>query len=288
MSTPATTDFLHPAAAASPVCGVSVMPAARRAPTMTGMARDETGRDTGRAVAVLAAAVLQVGAGAVGGTGLWGEAVGDVANSYPTLLLPPGAAFTIWSLIYVAFLALAVRQVLPGQRARAVHRRTGWWLAAAGLLNATWVLVFGQRWVVVAQVVIVALLVCLAVAVVRLTPAQGWGDRLLLHLPVTVYLGWVGVATVAGGATTTAAYGAAPGTASAVTALLLTGAAAAVAVFRLPAAAGFAASVCWALAWIAAGASVTSVRVAALAAVAAVVVTVGVRLWRGAGITALG
>lgn len=260
-----------------------------RAPTMAGMVSDEVRRDAGRAVAVLAAAVLQIGAGAVGGAGLWGEAVGDVANSYPTLLLPPGAAFTIWSLIYVWFLALAVRQVLPGQRGREVHRRTGWWLAGAGLLNATWVLVFGQRWVVVAQVVIVALLVCLAVAAVRLmTPAQGWGDRLLLHLPVAVYLGWVAVATVAGGATTTAAYGAAPGTASAVTALLLTGAAAAVAVFRLPAAAGFAASVCWALAWVASGASVTSVRVAALVAVAAVVAAVGVRLWRGAGVATLG
>ena len=255
---------------------------------MTGMVSDGARRDAGRAVAVLAAAVVQVGAGAVGGAGLWGEGVGDVADSYPTLLLPPGSAFTIWSLIYVSFLALAVRQVLPGQRARAVHRRTGWWLAGAGLLNATWVLVFGQRWVVVAQVVIVALLACLAVAAVRLAPACGWGDRLLLHLPVTVYLGWVAVATVAGGATTTAAYGAAPGTASAVTALLLTGAAAAVAAYRLPAVAGFAASVCWALAWIASGAPETPVRVAALVAVAAVVVTAGVRFRRGSGVAALG
>ena len=235
-----------------------------------------------RAGAVLGAAVLQVLAGVVGGAGLWGEAVGDVANSYPTLLLPAGAAFTIWSLIYVAFFALAVRQALPGQRGRDVHRRTGWWLVGAGVLNATWVLLFTQRVVVGAQVVIVALLVCLGVAAVRLrAPAEGWGDRLLLHLPVAVYLGWVAVAAVAGGATTTAAYGAAPTSGAAIAALLLTGAAAAVAVLRLPAVVGFAAAVCWALVWIAAGVDVTSVRVAALVAVGAVAVTAAVRLWRG-------
>lgn len=250
------------------------------------MAGKERRQDVGRSVAVLGAAVLQIAAGAVGGAGLWGEPVGVVANSYPTLLLPPGAAFTIWSLIYVAFAALAVRQALPGQRGRAVHRRTGWWLAGAGVLNATWVLLFAQRFVVGAQVVIIALLVCLGAAAVRLRPpAQGWGDRLLVHLPVAVYLGWVAVATVAGGATTAAAYGAPPTTATAITALLLTGTAAAVAAVRLPAVVGFAASVCWALAWIASGASVTSVRVAALVAVAAVVVTVAVRLLRRPGTT---
>ncbi|MFC4852074.1 tryptophan-rich sensory protein [Actinophytocola glycyrrhizae] len=238
--------------------------------------------DGWRAAAVVVAAGLQVGAGAVGGAGLWGEAVGEVARSYPTLLLPPGAAFAIWSLIYVAFAALAVRQALPGQRSRTVHRRSGWWLVVAGVLNATWVLLFAQRFVVPAQVVIVALLACLAVAAVRLrAPADGWADRLLLHLPVAVYLGWVAVAAVAGGATTTAAYGAAPTAPAAITALLFTGAAAAVAVARLPAVAGFAASVCWALGWIASGASVPSVRVAAIAAVLAVVVAVAVRLRRG-------
>lgn len=238
--------------------------------------------DAWRSTALLVVAALQIGAGAVGGAGLWGEPVGEVARSYPTLLLPSGAAFAIWSLIYVAFAALAVRQALPAQRSRPVHRRSGWWLVAAGVLNAAWVALFAHRFVVLAQVVIVALLACLLVAALRLrAPATGWADRVLLHLPVAVYLGWVAVATVAGGATTTAAYGAAPTTPVAFAALLLTGAAAAVAVVRLPAVAGFAASVCWALGWIASATPATAVRVAALVAVLAVVAAVAVRLRRG-------
>nr|WP_232328088.1 tryptophan-rich sensory protein [Kibdelosporangium sp. MJ126-NF4]CEL16795.1 hypothetical protein [Kibdelosporangium sp. MJ126-NF4] len=154
--------------------------------------------DKARAGALILVAVLQVAAGVVGGVGLWGESVGVVANSYPTLLLPGGAAFTIWSLIYVAFGALAVRQALPEQRNRDVHRRTGWWLVAAGVLNAAWVLLFTNRLILLAQLMIVALLACLLGAALRLQPADGWADRLLLHIPVMVYLGWVAVATVAG------------------------------------------------------------------------------------------
>ncbi|MET0233611.1 MAG: tryptophan-rich sensory protein, partial [Kibdelosporangium sp.] len=114
-----------------------------------------------RAVAVVCAALLQIVAGAVGGIGLWGEPVGEVANSYPTLLLPGGGAFGIWSLIYVTFTALAIRQVLPSQRTRVVHQRTGWWLVAAGVLNAAWIALFSHRLITLAQIVIIGLLVCL-------------------------------------------------------------------------------------------------------------------------------
>jgi tryptophan-rich sensory protein len=241
--------------------------------------RTSTRTDPVRAAAVVVAALLQVAGGFVGGTGLWGEAVGDVANSYPTLLLPGGGAFGIWSLIYVAFGALAVRQALPGQRSRAVHRRTGWWLAGAGVLNAAWVALFSHRVVLGAQIVIVALLAVLVVAAARLYRAEGWADRLLLHLPVTLYIGWVAIATVAGAATTSASYGAAPSTPLAVVAVLFTGAAAAVAALWLPAVVAFAAAVCWALGWIAASTAAAEVRTATVVAVVAVAVVAAARLW---------
>ncbi|WP_007025186.1 tryptophan-rich sensory protein, partial [Saccharomonospora iraqiensis] len=166
--------------------------------------------DRVRAVALLAVAVLQIVAGALGGTGAWGEPVGTVADAYPHPLLPAGTAFSIWSLIYVAVLALAVRQVLPSQRGREAHRRTGWWLVGAGACNIAWVVLFGQRWILPAQIVIVALLGALAAAWVAASrvPARDRWDRLLLHGPVALYTGWVAVATVVGAVTTAVAFGA--------------------------------------------------------------------------------
>ncbi|PSL47112.1 TspO/MBR related protein [Saccharothrix carnea] len=248
----------------------------------------ERGRaDLFRSVAVLVAAAVQTAAGVVGGAGLWGEPVGTVANSYPTLLLPAGGAFAIWTLIYATFAALAVRQALPAQRARRTHRSTGWWLASAGVLNAGWVALFAHREIVAAQVVIVALLVCLTVAATRLThhPAAGWPDRLLVHTPVAVYTGWVAMATVAGAATTGAASDAAPSVTVAVIAVLLTGAVAATAALRLPAVVGYAAAVCWALIWIVVGTPAAPVQVAGTFAVVMVLVASVVRAYRAGDVT---
>ncbi len=234
---------------------------------------DARARDLTRTSALLAAMILQTAAGAIGGSGAWGEPVGSVARSYPTVLLPGGGAFSIWSLIYALGVALAVRAALPRQRRRNVHRSVGWWLVVAGVLNAAWVVAFTQRWFVFAQTIIVALLVVLCLALVRLAsrPATGWADRLLLHTPVGVYTGWVTVATVTGAATTGAALGATFSSTVAVTLAVpvVLGAAgiAALAAVRFRPAAGFVAAVVWGFVWIAV--ATPSWVVAAAAAVGA-------------------
>lgn len=241
--------------------------------------RPPPGRDLARAVAVLVAALLQAVAGVVGGSGVWGEPVGEVADDYPTPLLPGSAAFSIWLLIYVSMLALAVRQLLSSQPGRLVHRRTGWWLAAAGVLNAAWVVVFTQQWIALSQVVLVALLICLAVPFARLAalPAQGLADRLLLHGPVALYLGWMSVATVLGAATTGAALGidssGGLGEVLAIVALLGTAGIVLWVLSRATATLPFAAAVGWALVWVAV--ATWSAPVAGTALVAAVIVVAG-------------
>lgn len=228
-------------------------------------------RDLTRTSALLAAMILQTVAGAIGGSGAWGEPVGSVARSYPTVLLPGGGAFSIWSLIYALGIALALRAALPRQRQRNVHRSVGWWLVAAGVLNAAWIVAFTQRWFVLAQAIIVALLVVLCLALVRLARQQatGWADRLLLHTPIGVYAGWVTVATVTGAATTGAALGATFSSTVAVTLAVpvVLGAAgiAALAAIRFRPAAGFVAAVVWGFVWIAV--ATPSWAVAAAAAV---------------------
>lgn len=244
--------------------------------------------DSARVVAVLAAMVLQTVAGGLGGSGALGESVGEVATSYPNPVLPGGAAFGIWSLIYLATLVLAVRQALPGQRAREAHRRTGWLLAAGGVLNAGWVVVFSQRLILLSEVVIVLLLACLAVAFHRLAgrPAQGWGDRLLLHGTVAVYAGWVSVASVVGAVTTLAAAGVTVSGRVGAVVLLAVALGVGWLVIKSRAVLGFVCAVVWALAWIAAEASL-DVRVAALISVGAVVLIVAARAVRESDSTGL-
>jgi hypothetical protein len=253
---------------------MSAPSAATRAPARP------TAADRGRAAAVVVAAVVQILVGGFGGAGAFGLSVGVVAQEFTTVVMPAPAAFSIWGPIYALILVLAVRQALPGQLTRPVNRATGWWLVASGVFNAGWIVVFSLSQVVLAQVVIVALLVTLAVVLARLTAhaAAGPADRFLLHGPVALYAGWVSVATVVGAATTGAFLGA-DGTGTVATVLgtlvlLATGAIASGVAARAAGAVAYAAAVVWALGAIVVMGPPLPVVIAALVALVAVVAVV--------------
>lgn len=236
----------------------------------------------GGAVAVLA--VVQVVVSGLGGSGAVGESVGVVARDYATPLLAAGWAFAIWGPIYVGFLAYAVYQLLPGQRAREVHRRTGWWLAASAALNALWILAFGARAVPVAELLIVGLLVCLAVVFGRLSrvPAEGVLERVVLRGVVALYTGWVSLATVLGTAAT-GVWAGLPGEGALadVAALVVLLAAAAIlawVVLSGTAVVAYAAAAVWALAGIVADGPSVLVVVASVLAILVVVAATARRL----------
>jgi translocator protein len=239
-------------------------------------ARRSSTTDLARAVTVVALSAVQLVVAVVGGAGVTGESVGVVARAYRTPVLPAGWAFVIWAPIYLAFLGYAIYQALPAQRGRAVHRATGWWLAASTVLNAGWILAFSTRFVLPAEVLIVALLGVLARVFGRLSRerASGAGERVALRFPVALYTGWVSLAVVAGTAATGVRLGL-PGdgalaTIAAVLMLLVTAGIVASVIVNGTAVVGYAIAAVWALVGIALNDPPAAVGVTA--AVASVVV----------------
>ncbi len=67
----------------------------------------------------------------------------EMSDTHDSLLVPFGAAFSIWLPIFVLCLIYAVLQALPRNRVEPVYRRLGWWTAAGfggvclwGIINA--------------------------------------------------------------------------------------------------------------------------------------------------------
>ena len=149
--------------------------------------------DLVRAATVAVLAVVQIVVAAMSG-----GSQGAVAESLRTPLLAAGWAFTIWAPIYAGY------QLLPAQRGREIHRRTGWWAAASALFNPLWIIAFGSRLILLAELVLVALLVVLAVVFGRLSrePAADRVERAAFRGPLALYTGWVSLATVLGTAAT--------------------------------------------------------------------------------------
>jgi hypothetical protein len=155
--------------------------------------------DLVRAAAVAVLAIVQIlVAVMVGGS------VGAVARSLYTPVLAAGFAFMIWAPIYAGFLVYAGYQLLPAQRGRGIHRRTGWWTAVSAVLNALWVVTFSGRVILLAELLLVALLVVLAVVFGRLSrdAAADRVERAAFRGPIALYTGWVSMAIVLGTAAT--------------------------------------------------------------------------------------
>lgn len=162
-----------------------------------------TAADRVRQTAVIAGAVAAL-AGAVVGSGFAGgtdipRVAGGVLSSDATLVAPAGPAFAIWSVIYLGLVGYAIWQALPSQAAGRRQRAVGYWMLASLLLNAAWILAVQAGLLPVSVVVIVALLLVLVVAFVRLTrdPGTTLADAILFDGTAGLYLGWVMVAVIA-------------------------------------------------------------------------------------------
>ncbi len=249
-----------------------------------------TTSDQVRAVAVVVTAVAQVISSPLTTLALGPSSnTGAISDAYLSPITPAGYAFSIWGLIYLLSLALAVYQALPSQRERGVHRRTGWWLVGAFTASALWVPIFGTETIWLSQVVILVLVACLvgaAYAFRQTGPARDTAERFLLRLPVTVYLGWATLASTAGFGLTFRSFGLpereSPATAVALVLLLVATVGSVIVVARLVALAGFAFTAGWALVGIAVGTYATEIRFAALVALAVVVTVLCLRTARSA------
>lgn len=248
---------------------------------MTVITSRPTALDLVRSVVVVLLAVAQIAVSAFTGSG-----IGSVAAANPSPVLAAGWAFSIWGLIYLGFLAYAAFQLLPGQRGRRVHRRSGWWLAVSALANMSWISAFGAERLLVAEVVLVVLAVVLTVVFVRLSadPAESGLEQIVFRLPVSLYTGWVAAALVQGTMTTGVWIGLPSDGALTIVAsiVLLAGLTLAVVAVVSSASgiAGLAAAVVWALAGVVANDRPVAVALVAVLALAFVAATTIRRITR--------
>jgi translocator protein len=129
-----------------------------------------------------------------------GQTTGEVSADIPTLFTPAAYVFSIWGLIYLGLIAFAVYQALPAQRDAGFIDNIGCWFAATCLLNAGWIFAWHYERFVWTQVVMVGLLICLLVIYERLGIGRKnveSGVRWLVHMPFSLYLAWISVATIA-------------------------------------------------------------------------------------------
>lgn len=149
------------------------------------------------------AAILMVN-GLAGSMGINGVTTGEVSDDIPSLFTPAGYVFSIWALIYLGLAAYSVYQALPSQRDRAPVESVGYWFVASSACNVVWLFLWHYRlfaWSMLAMLGLLASLIAVYVRVGIGTSSPSVSDKLLVHLPFSIYLGWISVATIANAAT---------------------------------------------------------------------------------------
>ncbi len=138
-----------------------------------------------------------------------GQNTAAVSNKFPTLITPAGYVFAIWGIIYVLLGVFVVYQALPRERGSDYQGKIGWLFVLSSIINIAWIFVWQSEYLVVSVVLILAYLLTLITIYLRLNIGKEkvkTSERLAVHLPFSVYLGWISIATVANIALTLVAY----------------------------------------------------------------------------------
>ncbi len=149
---------------------------------------------------LLAVAATLVVNGLANALPLNGHSTGEISDQFKVYFVPAGYVFAIWGVIYIGLIAWAIYQALPAQRENPHFRRLGYWLALSCLANIVWLFLWHYEVFGLTIVVMLVLLLSLIVIYWRLgigrrsiTAAERW----CVSIPVSIYLGWITVATIA-------------------------------------------------------------------------------------------
>ena len=129
-----------------------------------------------------------------------GQNTGAISDRFKVYFVPAGYVFSIWGLIYIGLIAIAIYQALPAQRDNPRMKITGWWISLGGLANIAWIFLWHYEHFLLTVIAMLVLLATLIVTYLRLgigrrpvSKAETW----MVRLPISIYLGWITVATVA-------------------------------------------------------------------------------------------
>lgn len=126
--------------------------------------------------------------------------IGEIANTIlqGVQITPANYAFAIWGLIYLGLIAYGIYQLRPTERGNPTLRRVDSLLIIACIAQIAWVYLFTVSLFWLSVVAMLAILLPLIGAYLQL----GIGKRVsreqkwLVHVPFSIYLGWISVATI--------------------------------------------------------------------------------------------
>jgi hypothetical protein len=129
---------------------------------------------------------------------------GELSDLYPNLFVPAGLTFAIWGVIYVLLAIFVIYQLIPSVRRDAQKvdfvQKIGLLFFISCIANIGWIFAWHYTIVPLSLILMLILLGCLIAIYLRLNIGQSdatKAKKFSVHLPFSVYLGWITIATIA-------------------------------------------------------------------------------------------
>ncbi len=130
-----------------------------------------------------------------------GQSVGEIANTIlaGVLITPANYAFAIWGIVYLGLFAYAIYQFHPQRRQDPQLQRVNWLLIVACIAQSVWIGLFSIQqfgWSILAMlgilIPLMGIYLTLGIGRERVSRQRRW----MAHIPFSLYLGWISVATI--------------------------------------------------------------------------------------------
>jgi hypothetical protein len=133
-----------------------------------------------------------------------GKGTGELSDLYPNLFVPAGLTFSIWGLIYIllgVFTVFQMRDIFSREKKDMPFlSKAGPLFLLSSAANIGWIFAWHYEQVLLSLLIMLVLLGSLLAIYVRLNigrERRTGAEKAFVHVPFSVYLGWISVATVA-------------------------------------------------------------------------------------------
>jgi hypothetical protein len=133
------------------------------------------------------------------GLPLNGQTPSEIAKRFDSYFIPADFTFSIWGPIYLGLLAFVAYPFLPQQRGSQAMTGIGGLFAVSCIANAAWILLWHYEYFFVSPLLMLLMLGSVATIYIRLNIGRSQIDTRdwwLLQMPISLYLGWLTVATI--------------------------------------------------------------------------------------------
>ncbi|UCD98094.1 MAG: tryptophan-rich sensory protein [Chloroflexota bacterium] len=125
---------------------------------------------------------------------------GEISDRFKIFFVPAGYVFSIWGLIYIGMIAYAVYQVLPAQRDNTRLASIAYLFILSCLANVAWLFMWHYEifeYTLLAMLVLLGSLIAIYIRLDIGRTEVSSGEKWAVHIPFSLYLGWITVATIA-------------------------------------------------------------------------------------------